>query len=295
MKLAEPDRATFADVNRTRLRLWCWGDPGDPPVVMVHGAFDHGRMFDEVAPRIAALGYHAVAVDMRGHGDSGPLRSGNAWLAMNLDLGMLARHLGSPVRFVGHSFGGGQALCAAAAFPEDVKWVVSIDGLGPPAGAFETRDPVDFTTNAFAAMERQWDRGARQYPSREDMVERRRKINVRMSEDWARHLVEQGSRPGRDGGFEWKFDPLFNIGLGGPFTPEMLLAEYNAVRCPVLVLYGTEEDTWNDLTPEERSVRLAAISDARHHEVAGAGHYVHLEQPDAVVDHIRGFIEEVGP
>src|SRR5438552_2485023 len=137
----EPDRATFVDVNRTRLRLWCWGDPDAPAVIMVHGAFDHGRMFDGIAPRIAELGFHAVAVDLRGHGDSAPLWSGNTWLAMNLDLGILARYLDAPVRFIGHSFGGGQAVCVAAAFPDEVKWVVSIDGLGPPAAAFEVRDP----------------------------------------------------------------------------------------------------------------------------------------------------------
>jgi pimeloyl-ACP methyl ester carboxylesterase len=295
MQLAEPDRATFVDVNRTRLRLWSWGDPEAPAVIMVHGAFDHGRMFDELAPRIAALGYHAVAVDMRGHGDSAPLWSGNAWLSMNLDLGMLARHLGSPVRFVSHSFGGGQALCTAAAFPDDVTWVVSIDGLGPPAAAFETPDPSEMTENAFASIERVWERGARQYPSREDMAQRRRKINVRMSEEWAEHLVLHGSRPGRDGGFEWKFDPMFNIGLGGPFSQEMLLAEYHMVKCPVLVLTGTEPDAWNDLTPQERGTRVAAIGDCRHHEIADAGHYVHLEQPDAVVEHVRRFIEEVEP
>ncbi|HEV3226639.1 MAG TPA: alpha/beta hydrolase, partial [Acidimicrobiales bacterium] len=245
--LKRPDRATFVDVNRTRLRLWQWGDAADPVIVMVHGAFDHGRMFDGIAPRLAALGYHVVAVDMRGHGDSGRLWSGNTWLAMNLDLGLLARELGSPVRFVSHSFGGGQALCTAAIFPEDVKWVVSIDGLGPPAAAFELHDPIEATTSAFEAIQRVWDRGPRQYPSREDMAERRRKINVRMSEEWAAHLVLHGSRPGRDGGFEWKFDPMFNIGLGGPFSAEMLLAEYHLVQCPVLVVTGTEPDTWNDL------------------------------------------------
>lgn len=296
MRLAEPDRATFADVNRTRLRLWCWGDPDDPPVVLVHGAFDHGRMFDELAPRIAALGYHAIAVDMRGHGDSGRLLSGNAWLSMNLDLGMLARHLGSPVRFIGHSFGGGQSLCTAAAFPAEVKWVVSIDGLGPPAGAFVQGDPAEFTAKAFDSIERLWQRGARQYPSREEMAERRRKINVRMSEEWAAHLVEHGSRPGRDGGFEWKFDPMFNIGVGGgPFTVDMLLGQYHLVRCPVLVLTGTEEDTWNDLTADERAVRIAAVGDARHFEIPHTGHYVHLEQVDAVVKQIARFIEEVEP
>jgi pimeloyl-ACP methyl ester carboxylesterase len=251
-------------------------------------------MFDGIAPRIAELGYHVVAVDMRGHGDSGPLLSGNTWLAMNLDLAMLARHLGAPVRFVSHSFGGGQSLCVAAGFPELVRWIVSIDGLGPPAAAFEERAPATWARDALDAIDRVVERGPRQYPSREDMAARRQKVNVRMSDEWAAHLVRHGSREGRDGGYEWKFDPLFNTGVPGPFSPEVLMAQYRMVRCPLLLLTGTEPDTWNDLTPEERDVRLAALPNARHHEIPGAGHYVHLEQPDAVIAHVQAFVDEVG-
>jgi pimeloyl-ACP methyl ester carboxylesterase len=293
MQLGEPDRATFFDVNRTRLRVWQWGDAADPVVIMVHGAFDHGRMFDGIAPRIAELGYHVNAVDMRGHGDSGRLQSGNAWLAMNLDLALLARALGPPVRFVSHSFGGGQSLCVAAGFPELVEWVVSIDGLGPPAAAFE-QDEMSIA-DALSAIERVWDQGPRQYPSREDMARRRQKINVRMSDEWVAHLVLHGSRPGRDGGFEWKFDPIFQTGLHGPFSPDVLLAQYRLVECPVLLITGNEPDTWNDLLPEERAERLAAMRDPRHEEIRGAGHYVHLEEPDAVMDAVRAFITEVEP
>jgi pimeloyl-ACP methyl ester carboxylesterase len=294
MQLADPDRSSFADVNGTRLRLWHWGNESNPVVVMVHGAFDHGRMFDGIAPRVAALGYHVVAVDLRGHGDSGRLLSGNTWTAMNLDLALLARHLGSPVGFVSHSFGGGQSLCVAAGFPELVRWIVSIDGLGPPAAAFEERAPAIAAREALDAIDRVVERGPRQYPSREDMAERRRRVNVRMSEKWAAHLVLHGSREGRDGGFEWKFDPLFNTGVPGPFSPAVLMAQYRLVRCPMLLLTGNEPDTWNDLTAGERSERLAVLADVRHHEIAGAGHYVHLEQPDAVIAHISAFIDEVG-
>jgi pimeloyl-ACP methyl ester carboxylesterase len=295
LALAEPDRASFVELNRTRLRLWEWGDPSDPPLVLVHGAYDHGRMFDGIAPRLAALGYHTVAIDLRGHGDSGRLPSGQAWVAMNLDLGLLARHLGSPVRFLGHSFGGGQAVSAAGIFPDDVAWVVSIDGLGPPATAFENADFAAMAASGFDSAERLWAKGPREYVSLEDMASRRRRINVRMSEEWAAHLVAHGAAPGPGGGWRWKFDPMFAVGLPGPFNREMLLTEYRVVRCPVLVLTGTEPDTWSDLDATERAVRLGCIADVRHHEVPGTGHYIHLEDPAAVVAHVAAFAQEVGP
>ncbi|MGH9083855.1 MAG: alpha/beta fold hydrolase [Acidimicrobiales bacterium] len=70
---------------------------------------DHGRMFDELAPRVAALGHHAVAVDLRGHGASGPVDTGFAWTLLHLDLALLIRHLDAgPVGFVAHSFASGQ-------------------------------------------------------------------------------------------------------------------------------------------------------------------------------------------
>ena len=94
----EPERATFFEVNRTRLRAWCWGDPADPPVVLAHGGFDHGRMWDDFAPRLAALGFHAVAIDTRGHGDSGRISSGLMWSAATLDLCELARVLAPAAR-----------------------------------------------------------------------------------------------------------------------------------------------------------------------------------------------------
>src|SRR5438045_826680 len=113
-----PDQTLFVDVNHTSLRVWAWGRADDPVVLFIHGGFDHGRMYDELAPRVAALGYRACAVDLRGHGDSGPLTSGITWMTLVLDLALLARELGPPVGVVGHSLGGGQSLSLAGAFPE---------------------------------------------------------------------------------------------------------------------------------------------------------------------------------
>jgi pimeloyl-ACP methyl ester carboxylesterase len=292
VELAEPDRATFVEVNRTSLRCWEWGDPDAPAIVFTHGAFDHGRLFDELAPRVAELGYHAVAVDLRGHGDSGRLGTGHAWWPVVLDLALLARHLGAPVGLIGHSMGAGQAMTMAAAFPELARFVVSLDGLGPPADAFAERDMREGAVKALGSIERLQTSPPRAYATVEEMAERRRAVNTRLTEDWALHLARHGSRL-TEGGYVWKADPVFGVGLPNAFDIDLLDAELSGVACPLLVLMGTEPDMWSDLPHDERERRISMFADARLIEVAGAGHYVHLEQPDVVVGHIASFLAEV--
>jgi pimeloyl-ACP methyl ester carboxylesterase len=88
---------------------------------------------------------------------------------------------------------------------------------------------------------------------------------------------------------------MFNIGLPGDFGMDHLNAEHAMLRCPVLALTGGEHDTWSELTPSELQDRLEHIPDVRHHVVEGAGHYLHIEQPDAVLAEVRAFLDQVGP
>ncbi|MBK5224912.1 MAG: alpha/beta fold hydrolase, partial [Acidimicrobiia bacterium] len=252
MHLPEPDRARFVDLNRTTLRLWEWGDPTDPAVICAHGAYDHGRMFDEVAPRLAARGLHVVAPDLQGHGDSGRLSSGHVWSVSALDLALLARELGDPVGLVGHSFGGGQALYTAAIWPELVRWVVNIDGLGPsPEGFDDAARLVEAVTAGFDAAQRVRANPIRIYDSLASMANRRRRINVRLPEPWLEHLTRHGATPAGDGGWSWKADPMFNVGFVGAFDEEALLVQYRLVERPTLVLTGTEPDAWSDLSADD--------------------------------------------
>jgi pimeloyl-ACP methyl ester carboxylesterase len=63
----------------------------------------------------------------------------------------------------------------------------------------------------------------------------------------------------------------------------------------VLALTGAEPDTWSEMSPEEVRERLAHLRDVRHVAVDGAGHYVHVERPDVVVEAVRALLAEVGP
>jgi pimeloyl-ACP methyl ester carboxylesterase len=293
--LREPDRAELVTVDRTELRLWCWGDAAAAPVLLLHGAYDHGRMFDDLAPRVAALGYHAIALDFRGHGDSGPLDTGFAWALLHVDLALLVRDVvGSAVGVVAHSFGGGQAIGLAGAFPELVRWLVVMDGLGPPPDALVPPDDIRaaIRTSAKRTDRILFDRRRREWPSVEDMAAYRRSQNPRLSPGWAEHLARHGSRRGPGGGYVWKADPMFGLGVPSEFSVELLAEEQRRVQCPVLVITGTEHDTWRDLTPEQEAERVGWLR-ARHVTVPGTGHYVHLEDPEATMTAIRAFIDDV--
>jgi pimeloyl-ACP methyl ester carboxylesterase len=295
LELAAPDRAELVDIGRGRWRLWSWGDTADPAVLLLHGAFDHGRAFDGIAPSLAALGLHVVAPDLRGHGDSSPLDSGYTWTLLLTELALLVDHLGGSVGIVAHSFGAGLAGGVAGVSPERVRWLVCLDGLGPPVAALGPPVEVGGTLQReFARADRDLLEPRRAWPSLEAMVERRRQGSPRLAEEWARHLALHGSRPADDGeGFVWKADPRFGSATPSDFDVDMLQAEMRAVRCPVLVLMGTEADTWRDLTPDEEDERAGWLR-ARLIRIPDAGHYVHLEQPEIVLDEVRGFLAEVG-
>ena len=294
---ATPDQAVFFEVNRTRLRAWCWGDPSAPPVVLVHGAYDHGRTWDGFAPRLVELGFQVVAIDVRGHGDSGRLSSGMAWNASAIDLCELARLLAPapdmPIGMIGHSMGGGQILTAAATVPERFAWLVNLDGLGPPAEGFVHDGVVEVASRSLDEIDKFRSSPPRPWVSRDQLVARRGAINIRLPRSFLEHLVEFGTRE-VDGGFVWKWDPVFRTGVPDGFSLELILAQYRHITAPTLVLVSSEEDAWTEVHDEEAERRVAMLTDGRLESVPGAGHYVHVEQPDFVLDRITRFLDEIG-
>ena len=55
--------------QRLRLHYVDWGNPGKPPLLLVHGGRDHCRNWDWVAEALRDE-WHIIAPDLRGHGDS---------------------------------------------------------------------------------------------------------------------------------------------------------------------------------------------------------------------------------
>src|SRR5262245_35266755 len=68
--LATRPEDRFITVEGLRLHYLDWGNANAPPLILLHGIDRVAHTFDPIAPRFASR-YHVVAMDLRGHGDSG--------------------------------------------------------------------------------------------------------------------------------------------------------------------------------------------------------------------------------
>ncbi len=135
-----------------RMHVRDWGGEG-PPVVLLHGLASTCRIWDFVAP-ILAKDFSVIAVDQRGHGDSGKPEQGYDFASVAEDAAALAagRNIQRPV-VVGHSWGADVALELAVARPELLWGIIFVDGGTIDASArYDTLDdalvqmaPPDFT------------------------------------------------------------------------------------------------------------------------------------------------------
>ena len=110
-----------------RMHARNWGGEGRP-VVLLHGLASTCRIWDFVAP-ILARDFAVIAVDQRGHGDSGKPDHGYDFDSVGRDVAAMleGRGIERPV-LVGHSWGADVALELAAAQPELLQGIVFVDG-----------------------------------------------------------------------------------------------------------------------------------------------------------------------
>lgn len=110
-----------------------YGDPGGPPLVLLHGLTSDRSTWAGVAPELAAIGYRVLALDQRGHG--GSARTGTySFEEMREDVSQFADALGLN-RFIlgGHSMGGTVAELFAERHPGRLAGLIVVDSP-PPEG-----------------------------------------------------------------------------------------------------------------------------------------------------------------
>lgn len=243
---------------------------GAPKLVMVHGAGMDHTVWTLQGRHLAFHGWDVMAVDLPGHGRSRHLPALPSIGAIADFLAELVASSGSgPAALVGHSMGALAALATAARHPERVS---SLCLLGAAA-----RMPVHPELLGLAATA---DPKA-----------------VELMVDWAfgpRGLI--GGNPSPGGWLAGTARSLLRSGDPSVLSNDLAACgaykdgerDAAAVRCPALVVIGAADR----MTPPKAGQQLAAmLAQGKAATLAGAGHMMMVEAPDATRDAIAGFVK----
>jgi pimeloyl-ACP methyl ester carboxylesterase len=255
-------------------------DAGLPTVVFIHGAQNDHSVWGLQSRWFAHHGCGVLAVDLPGHGRSGgaPLPSIEDladWIELLLEKVMQsgiqtdgAGSTAKTVSLVGHSMGSLTALECAARHPARIARIALIGTAVPMPVSEGLLDAAKNKEAKAIAMINTWSHSPR------------------------------GTMGGNTAPGMWMFGAARRLAeRQRPGVLHTDLAACNAyahgmdaaamLACPALIVSGSKDM----MTHPRAATKLAGnIRDVRSVTLDGAGHALMAEQPDAVLDALRGFI-----
>ena len=276
--------------HRLKLQFWDWGSEGKPVMILVHGGLDHARSWDYVA-RALRRDFHVYALDLRGHGNSAWAPGAIYSIAEHcLDLSALADIIdGFPVHIIGHSLGAIVTLLYAGIYPDRVRKIVAIEGVGlPPARRLQETPPGDRVRNWIEKIRGAEQRTPHSYPDLASAVARMKEANPFLSDEMAEHLTLHGTNWNADGSITWKFDNFARLPAPYGMSMDDAASVLSSIKCPVLLFWGRQSFAIDpDLAPEAKFLR-----DRRVVKVDRAGHWLHHDQLDVFLTATGKFLAE---
>ena len=270
--------SSFLISQRLRLHILDWGNAHLPPLILLHGGMDHGRSWDQMAMRLRDR-WHVIVPELRGHGDSDWANDGDYTLAAYVyDLAQLIHQKGlAPVTIVAHSLGGNIAIRYAALWPDNVKRLIAIEGLGSSPKVIaerEAKSPAERLREWIERKRALSGRQPRRYPTLEEAAARMREKNNHLSPELADHLTVTGINQNEDGTYSWKFDNYVRAWPPNDMAQAELETLWAAISCPTLLVYGNESWASNPV----KDGRANHFKTARVVDFDNAGHWVHHDR-----------------
>ncbi|MBO0680082.1 alpha/beta hydrolase [Mycolicibacterium sp. S2-37] len=251
-----------------------WGNE-PPQVVFLHGGGQNAHTWDTV---ILGLGLPALAIDLPGHGRSAWREDGDYGPKLNAETlrPVLREWAPRPRLVVGMSLGGLTALRIAATEPALVPELVLVDVT--PSAPERHEQMTQAQLGAVALV-----RGDREFPSFEAMLDKTVAASPHRDRISLRRGVFHNSKQLEDGTWTWRYDS-FRKGDGF----EGLWEDVPAITMPTTLVRGAKSFFVND---EDAAAFAAGAPGFRETIVVeNAGHSVQGDQPQALVDILRGVL-----
>lgn len=286
-----PTSHTFFS-QRLQLRYVDWGNPSAPPLLLIHGGRDHCRSWDWVAQELRQ-DFHIIAPDLRGHGDSAWSPDGDySMLSYVYDLAQLIHQLKlAPVTIVAHSLGANISTRYTGLFPDTVKKLVSLEGLGstPAQNKEKLSRPVHERWGKWISDRRASSgRVTKKYPSIETAFARMQDENKFLSTEQAHHLTKHGVIQNEDGTYSWKFDNYLRQWPPLDMSFDELTSIWARITCPMLYCLGN--DSWATDPREDGRAQYFTGTKMMVRTYDNAGHWLHHDQFAAFMNDLKFFL-----
>jgi pimeloyl-ACP methyl ester carboxylesterase len=251
-------------------------------ILLVHGFTGAKEDFVEAVDRLADIGWHAVAPDLRGHGNSAKPASEQDYAFERFadDLWALVDALGwrEPFVLLGHSMGGMVAQVAALRYPSRLSGLVLMDTTHGP---IEDVDAGELELGLSIVREHGMETLLELMDAREGVLETPAAVQVR------------AERPGWEE-FERRKFLASSPAMWAAMTPAMLsqadrIDALASLSLPVLVIVGEQDRPF--LAASERMAKV--IPGARLVVIPDAGHSPQFENTEPWWDALASFLEEV--
>lgn len=282
---SSPQTVRFRGIDELTLVADEWNRDADiaadkPTILMLHGGGQNRHSWKNTGQILADAGFHVVALDSRGHGDSDRSPTANYSLeTLTGDTLQVIYQIGRPVALIGASMGGLTSLPVAhEAGPELVTKLVLVDVVPrfEKGGSARIRDFMFSGIDGFASLEEAADAVAAYLPhrTRPRSVEGLKK-NLRL----------------RDGKWFWHWDPAFLTAPGDdPFErAEMLEHAAISLEIPILLIRGKLSDV---VSTEGVQDFLQKVPGAQFVELSDAGHTAAGDDNDAFTDAVVQFVRQ---
>jgi pimeloyl-ACP methyl ester carboxylesterase len=278
-----PQTVTFRGVDDLNLIADEWNRGADsatdhPSILMLHGGGQNRHSWKNTGQILADAGFHVVALDSRGHGDSD--RSPTADYSVESLCGdtlQVLYQIGRPVVLIGASMGGLTGIAAAhEAGPELVTKLILVDVVPrfEKNGSARIRDFMFSGIDGFDSLDEAAEAVAAYLPHR---------TKPRSPEGLKKNLRL------RDGRWYWHWDPAFlTKPADDPFI-RMDKLERAAINLeiPILLIRGKLSDV---VTPEGVEDFLAKVPHAQFVELSEAGHTAAGDDNDAFTEAVVRFV-----
>ncbi|NEW27201.1 alpha/beta fold hydrolase [Nocardia cyriacigeorgica] len=297
--MSEPVELRFS-LDTAELAALAWGDPGDPVALLVHGFPDSAWTWSELGPALAAAGWYVVAPFTRGYAPSSLAYDDDYSIGSLVgDIIALHRALGADERavLIGHDWGGAIVSATSSSHPELFARTVVI-GIPPLAVIADLLDPRNIRRNAAVIVRqlpRSWYMSVVSTPFSEylggpliRLLWRLWAPGVDLSATRELGLRALGTRARRRAAFSYYravWNPLYRRTRG--FETEQRAA-FTPMRHRTLLIQG-RDDTCGLARTSARALDHLPGGSVRE-VVPDAGHFAHLEQPEAVAALVLGYL-----